>query len=54
MLLKGLLYSTKSNESLTPGLFRRHTATEIFFHRHFEMGSHLFVDFAIHLFAAEE
>src|ERR1700745_2611 len=54
MLLQSLLYPTKSDKGLTPGFFRRHTTSKIFFHGHFEMGSHFFVDFAIELFAAEE
>src|SRR5215467_7511512 len=54
MPLKGLLHSTKSNESLTPGFFRRQTTAEIFFHCHFKMRGHLFADFMIQLFAAEE
>jgi len=35
--LDGLLYTSESDERLTPRLFRRHTSPEIFFHGHFDM-----------------
>jgi hypothetical protein len=35
MPFDGLLYTAESDKRLTPGFFRRHTAAEVLFHRHF-------------------